>query len=296
MLDISRAEIIVVDEEAEREALRTAAAKSVGLDGVPMMSSSFVERSSALLEEEDEDQQQFFDEGSELGAVDDGQSLVLGSRRGGPLSPSSIISAQYQHLQQQHQQDQSSSSSTSLADALPLPVPYSPPAPLLSLPRFPSSLSSLKPYQQLSSSTQRHYPSSFLLSRRWKTRHLVLTSLKPSPSADTQAHLHIFRGDDEIERMRIDEDSIVHVVEGSKLPNVIEVGGVHAGGDREKENLRPSAMSLMGLSAMSNPAMAGALGGRNGKDAKVLWLLQMQDAESVRRWIAGVKGALLVQR
>ncbi|KAG8982823.1 hypothetical protein FRB90_006524 [Tulasnella sp. 427] len=107
--------------------------------------------------------------------------------------------------------------------------------------------------------------------------------------------------------MKIDEDSVVFVVEGDDpvtqgRKNVIKVGGRHAGGGgahsavgggRARTALAPPS-AMASLSVMGAPAMAVQLGGQ--MDFKVVWLLQCFDSTMMHQWIAAVKGALLVQR
>ncbi|KIO19710.1 hypothetical protein M407DRAFT_222281 [Tulasnella calospora MUT 4182] len=293
------------DEEAEREALRHEAARSVGL------TSTTISPPPPDLPEEDESYSQ-----------DASYEFI---RR--PSAPHSLSGA----LSPDHASSYAAASSTlatmrsaassqaSLSVETTHQVPITPSRPLpSSIPNYPATLAALSPFATTSSTLMRHYSgSTFFLgkARQWKSRHIVLTSFKPPPKPnapdvepDTQSHLHLFRNfaseEKELERMKIDEDSVVFVVEDDPVTqgrkNVIRIGGRHAGGGgshsavggRTTRLAPPSAMAS--LSVMGAPAMAVQMGGQ--LDFKVVWLLQCPDSQTMHQWIASVKGALLVQR
>ncbi|KAG9048156.1 hypothetical protein FS837_000666 [Tulasnella sp. UAMH 9824] len=295
------------DEEAEREALRHEAARSVGL------TSTTISPPPPDLPEEDESYSQ--DASYEfIRRPSAPQSLS------GALSPdhASSFAAASSTLATMRS---AASSQASLSVETTHQVPITPSRPLpSSIPSFPASLAAISPFATNSSTLMRHYSGgTFFLgkARQWKSRHIVLTSFKPPPKPnapdvepDTQSHLHLFRNfaseEKELERMKIDEDSVVFVVEEDPVTqgrkNVIKIGGMHAGGGSHsavggKITTRaalapPSAMAS--LSVMGAPAMAVHMGGQS--DFKVMWLLQCPDSQTMHQWIAAVKGALLVQR
>ncbi|KAG8907094.1 hypothetical protein FRB99_005349 [Tulasnella sp. 403] len=297
IVDIRPMNVEPTDEEVEREALRNEAAKSVGLVPPPI-----VERTSLPESPEEDDPKSPTDNSLDSAQVIRRASLPLS----GSLSPTIDHATFSPNLASIRS---AGSSMVSLSTET-----TTPPSGLsLKIPGFPATISSLSPFIQTSSTLLKHYAGgSFFLgkSRQWKSRHLVLTSLKPPPPAndptrdmDTQAHLHLFRSsateEKELERMRIDEDSVVFVVdEGPDVAGrkfVIKIGGLYAGGvTSTKDQRRKPLTSITTLSVVSQPSMAVSLG--EPQDTKVLWLVQCPDTETMQRWIASVKAALLVQR
>ena len=163
-------------------------------------------------------------------------------------------------------------------------------------PSYPATLNSLQPFIQHSSALLKYYPSqsAFLKlqrSRQWKLRHLVLTSFRcPSESPDsstgtgdntTRAQLHLFKssnGDEkEIERLFINQDSVIYVADGGFGGNkefVVKVAGCLCG---------------QGTSASSNAPSKTRI-------SPTVWLLQLPDLAQMQRWIQFIKSSVLTQR
>uniref|UniRef100_A0A0W0F3K1 PH domain-containing protein n=1 Tax=Moniliophthora roreri TaxID=221103 RepID=A0A0W0F3K1_MONRR len=162
------------------------------------------------------------------------------------------------------------------------------------IPPFPSTPSALTHFTQLSSTFPKYHPPSslriFALSKQWKTRFMVLSS-PPTPSLPAflsrgfgsssnstppVSYLHLFKSsageEKEIERLEINEDSVVFVAEeevgGRK--HVIKVGGVDVGAMRKDLNQEDSG--------------------------RTMWFLQMTDSVQAQKWIASIKNAILNQR
>lgn len=267
------------DEAEEREVLRNAAARAIGLDVEPRT------EDPPSFREEDEDDMQ---------TVEDGLSPSIRSLGQPRIKPFPFDSVSLSHSLARNMPTPASSAASLGGDTTQQHPPN--PSRFPTLPQFPCSISSLTAFSQTSSTLLKHYPGgSFFLgrSRQWKNRHLVLTSLKPPPSPDrsddpdTQAHLHLFRsssGDErELERMKINEDSMVFVTdEGSEVVGkkfVLKVGGLNAGGTANKDRAPRTPPSTS-----------------KEEDFKIMWLLQCSDSATVQRWIGFVKTAILVQR
>ena len=288
-------------EAQEREALRNEAARSVGLRDGPTLRRQM----SAQPDEEEESMYRGMTATSNGSLADSGESgppYRMNSEAPLPYRPSIATTKP--------------STSESLNQS---PTQYQ--TPIGTVPSFPAMFASIQPYAQSSSVLQRHYPSSgnfFSRSKdrdvkkggQWKNRHLVLTGSKNSPGADTVTHLHLFRtpnsstspavaAEREIERMRIDEDSMVCAVDESR-PWAIKIGGTHAGGSNARTQSRGVGSTMgvgMGMGAvgvMGSPAMAVSLGGMS--DIKVVWTVVCPSAEIMQAWISTIKAALFVQR
>jgi hypothetical protein len=164
------------------------------------------------------------------------------------------------------------------------------------LPPYPATLNSLQPFIQHSSALLKYYPSQsaflkFQRSRQWKLRHLVLTSFRCPSDSDsstgtgdnaTHAQLHLFKssnGDEkEIERLGINQDSVIYVADGGFDANkefVVKVAGFLCGG---------------GSFASSNNTPS------NATVAPTVWLLQLPDLGQMQRWIQFIKSSVLTQR
>ena len=161
------------------------------------------------------------------------------------------------------------------------------------LPSYPATLNSLQPFVQHSSALFKYYPSqsAFLRlqrSRQWKHRHLVLTSLRCPSESDsstgtgdntTQAQLHLFKssnGDEkEIERLGINQDSVIYVADGG-------FGG-------NKEFVVKVAGFLHGEVPPPSPS-------NSPSSTPTVWLLQLPDLVHMQRWIQFIKSSVLTQR
>jgi hypothetical protein len=239
------------DEEVEeRERLRDAAAQSIGLDPILMSR----EDSPKEKENELEDIEGFKTSESHLdtrspldSSVSDATMLSLEEPR--------RKTSQYTH-------SRSNSSS-------------------MTIPAFPSSTSDLAEFTQISSTLFRYYPPTslrlFSLSKHWKNRFLILSSPPSSSSSRGPAvsYLHLFKSsgteEKELERLEINEDSVVFVAEedvGSRK-GVVKVGGMVVGA-LKKEHCQAKG--------------------------QVMWFLQIVDPFEAQRWIAVIKNAVLGQR
>lgn len=264
----NRESMIQDTEEEERERLRDAAAQSIGLDpGI------LAERTSTL---EDESEDEMADEDpAELaslstnrdGDIDFGNSSRFESssfhnrRRAGSLAHST------RHAR----------TNSELAVIPPVPI-------------FPTTVSNLAPFMQISAVLPKHYPApsllKFSLSKQWKNRYIVMTSESPiqsftssrPTSAPTVSYLHLFKShnsyEKEIERMEINEDSVVFVNENNEeiagRRSVLRVGGIDCGAMRKVLNLED-----------------------NGR---TMWLLQVTESQELQKWISAVKNSVLSQR
>lgn len=162
------------------------------------------------------------------------------------------------------------------------------------LPPYPATLNSLQPFIQHSSVLLKYYPSqsAFLKlqkSRQWKLRHLVLTSFRcPSESESstgtgdnaTQAQLHLFKSSNgeekEIERLCINQDSVIYVADGG------------FGGNKEFVVKVAGYQRAEGAPTSSNNPPSSA--------AATVWLLQLPDLAQMQRWIQFIKSSVLTQR
>jgi hypothetical protein len=90
------------------------------------------------------------------------------------------------------------------------------------VPDFPVTITILATFTQNSAHLVKYYPSSslrlFALSKLWKNRYLILSSSSPrSSQAVSPSFRHLFRSSNaeerEIERLEINEDSVVFVAE-----------------------------------------------------------------------------------
>jgi hypothetical protein len=264
VIDISAARR---DEEEERERLREAAAHAIGL-GPALLQSSTIREDS--LEEVDEDQ-------TENGTARDVEVLR-------PLEPLTNRSAQSPTMSpSQHSHPPlGRSRQGSVVQMYPTHSRSNSTPPVL-LPAFPTTLSALAPATLLSSTVPKYYPPSslriFALAKQWKNRFMIITSPQPPPSrvaASNPSYLHLFRSsgseEKELERLEINEDSIVFVAEeevGARK-NVIKVGGQDVGALRKELNYEEAG--------------------------RTMWLLQMVEPMEAQRWIAAIKTAILSQR
>jgi hypothetical protein len=248
------------DEELEeRERLRDAAVQSIGLAPILIPES---QPDNVGTEEEEE----FTMEGSEQDRLPSlEQSHPASSTPSVTLSPKTV-----------HDRPRQTSWIA--------PVPGSfPSATSRTIPAFPTTISTLTPFTQLSSSIPKFYPPTslriFSLSRNWKNRFIILTSPPPIPRASigpTTSHLHLFKssgqGEEELERLEINEDSVVFVAEedAGGRRNVVKVGGDDVGN--------------------VNKVLNHQSGGRT------MWFLQITNSAEAQKWIAAIKNAILAQR
>jgi hypothetical protein len=238
------------DEEVEeRERLRDAAAQSIGLDPVLMS----IEDTP---KEEDEHDLSFDDVEGPRRA-----SLSLRSSYN-PVAPDPMPQF-IEPLRRNSQLSHSRSSS-------------------MAIPSFPSSPSAVMEFMRMSSSFPKYYPPTslriFSLSKHWKGRFLVLSSPPPfpPPRGSPVSYLHLFKSaspeEKELERLEINEDSVVFVAEeeiGNRR-SVVKVAGVNVG--VPKSELNPQ------------------------EKGQVMWFFQILDPFEAQRWIAVIKNIILGQR
>ncbi|KAG9026573.1 hypothetical protein FRB95_008695 [Tulasnella sp. JGI-2019a] len=312
-------------EEAEREALREEAAKSVGL----------VERDPPP------DVQDLISQRGSEDALRNRPSVLSSSAS---LLSSTETTSKWVSVTKPPQPPASTSSTMTSEPTLPAVTSSSQAPPSSSthsvqvqnIPAYPASLASLAQFVQLSSIMTRHYTGgsfNFLggKNKKWKPRLFVLTSHKPPPNpqhpdvdTDTQAHVHLFRLSStsttineeqhiEIERLKIDEDSVVFVVDNDNAGSdvigrkwVVKLGGLHGGGGSVTTYSSASSWVVGGTGGTGGMAAIGVMGSPSmmqslavvgrPQDLKVRWLVQCPDEETMRKWIAAVKAAVLVQR
>lgn len=250
------------DEVEERERLRDAAAHSIGLDPILMSTEDSVKE---VDENENENENQASFEGHQdlahdgVGTLDD---IPTDGRFPNDYRISDLMLQSYGEPLRKNSLPSYKSSS-----------------PTTPIPGFPSTVVNLAEFTQNSSNLTKHYPTTslrlFTLSKNWKNRFLVLSSAPSVPSqGPTVSYLHLFRSsgaeEKELERLEINEDSVVFVAEedvaGRK--NVVKVGGVDVG-------------------ALKVPSPEGV---------KTMWFLQIVDPSEAQKWITLVKNVVLSQR
>ena len=162
------------------------------------------------------------------------------------------------------------------------------------IPIYPTTVAALANFTQLSRVLPKYYPGNqllkFALTKQWKNRFIVMSSpfqntlssslpSRPTPTtAPTVSYLHLFKSNNpserELERLEINEDSVVFVNENNEeisgRRNVLRVGGVDCGAMKKDLNVEE--------------------GGRT------MWLLQVTDQQELQRWISAIKTAVLSQR
>ena len=263
-----------LDEEMEeRERLRDAAAQSIGLglEILQEMQTREREREQSI-DEVDEEQER-----SEPNLDGTFEALDAPASTGRPARSSSISSAP-RPTSRLSGRRRSGSWAQSLSHSR---TRSTTPAP--SVPPFPTTLASLKQATVLSAALTKYHPPSslliFALSKQWKGRFMVLSSpTLPSSRNRTlsASYLHLFKSsgveDKELERLEINEDSVVFVAEedvgGRKC--VVKVGGLDVGASKRELNHR--------------------VGGRT------MWFLQILDQTEAQKWIAAIKNIILSQR
>ncbi|KAF4617424.1 hypothetical protein D9613_006089 [Agrocybe pediades] len=154
---------------------------------------------------------------------------------------------------------------------------------IVPIPPFPSTVSSITPFTQCAGVLPKYYtPSSlriFALSRNWKERYIILSApatLVTKGQVPAVSYLHLFktsnRDDKELERLEINEESVVFVSEGEVggRRHVIKVGGTDVGA-MKKEYIHEEGGHTM-------------------------WFLQFSDPVEAQKWITDIKNAILGQR
>lgn len=264
----NRKSMIQDTEEAERERLRDAAAQSIGLDPGIM-----AERISTIIDDESEEEM-VDDDPAELASLSTNRDADADLSNALRFDSNSFYNRRRAGSLAHSVRHARSTSET----ASPLPP----------VPTFPTTVSNLAPFVQISAVLPKHYPApsllKFSLSKQWKNRYIIMTSPAQSftphrpTSAPTVSYLHLFKShnsfEKEIERMEINEDSVVFVNENNEeiagRRGVLRVGGVDCGAMRKVLNLED-----------------------NGR---TMWLLQVTESQELQKWIAAVKNSVLSQR
>jgi hypothetical protein len=152
------------------------------------------------------------------------------------------------------------------------------------VPSFPTNVTDLAQLKQAAITLHKYHPPSSLRifalsSMNWKTRYMVLstsTTLVTRGSSPQVSYLHLFKssgGDEkEIERLEINEDSVVFVAEADVggRKHVVKVGGVDVGALKKELNYEE--------------------GGRT------MWFLHITDPAEAQKWITTIKTTILGQR
>lgn len=271
-----------MEEEVERERLRDAAAQSIGLDP-DMMSRS----PTSVLDNHD------FGFGDDIHESDLDHDTETENPTSGSLGPSregsyishsmwaNDLSSSLGHRGRTGSVNIAAKSSNTCSPAVAPTIPV-----------YPTTVTGLVTFAQLSRLLPKYYPNHQLLkfaSKPWKNRFIVMsspcqplsssTSSRPTPTtAPTVSYLHLFKSDNpsekELERLEINEDSVAFVnannEEISGRRNVLRVGGVDCGAMKKDLNIEQ--------------------GGRT------MWLLQVSDQQELRQWISAIKNSVLSQR
>ena len=274
------------EEEEERERLRDAAAQSIGLDP-DLMCKSPTSPLGTLDFGFDGDHEE-----SDYGHEAEADELTYGSHepsREGSYVSSSVwandLPSSQSHRARVGSLNITAKSSNTSAPALTPTIPV-----------YPATAASLANFTQLSRVLPKYYPGNqllkFALTKQWKNRFIVMSSpvqpnqslssshsSRPTPTtAPTVSYLHLFKSNNpsekELERLEINEDSVVFVNENNEeisgRRNVLRVGGVDCGAMKKDLNVEE--------------------GGRT------MWLLQVSDQQELQRWISAIKNAVLGQR
>jgi len=153
------------------------------------------------------------------------------------------------------------------------------------VPTYPATVSSLTQWQQLASMIPKYYPPSSLRiltlsnSKSWKVRYIMLTSptaIITRAKTPAVSYLHLFKDsrpdEKELERLVIDEDSIVSVPddEVGRRRHVIKVEGIEGSTYNEELNVEESG--------------------------RTMWFLQIQDHAELQKWISSIRNTILNQR
>lgn len=273
-----------LEEEVERERLRDAAAHSIGLDPDLMSKSP-----TSVLGHHD------FGFGDEYHGSDHDDDAETEHPTSGSLGPSregsyisnsmwaNDLSSSLGHRGRAGAANVAVKSSNTCAPAVTPTIPV-----------YPTTVAGLASFTQLSRVLPKYYPGNqllkFALTKQWKNRFIVMSSpcqqtlsyshsSRPTPTtAPTVSYLHLFKSNNpsekELERLEINEDSVVFVNENNEeisgRRNVLRVGGVDCGAMKKDLNVEE--------------------GGRT------MWLLQVSDQQELQRWISAIKNAVLSQR
>lgn len=254
-------------EDEERNHLKQMAAQAIGLSPF-MVSTDHQSREDSTTDEDYEEEHRASGSQNEPSSISDSLPNVGGrSPHGSSLSVS--VASQQPPPSRYRSGSVSHSHSNSLT--------------LAPIPPFPTSVAALSSFKQRVGDYPKYYPPSslrlFALSKNWKTRYLILSSpatLVTRSQAPAVSYLHLFkssnREEKELERLEINEDSVVFVSEeevGGKR-HVIKVGGADVGAMKKEYT--------------------------HEEGGHIMWLLQIPDPVEAQRWITDIKNAILGQR
>jgi len=274
------------EEEEERERLRDAAAQSIGLDPDLMSKSPTSPQGNLDFGFSDGLEDSIYDHDTEPDNPTSGSHAP--SREGSYVSNSiwaNDLSSSQGHRGRAGSVNIAAKGSNSSAPALTPTIPV-----------YPTTVAALANFTHLSRILPKYYPGNhllkFALMKQWKNRFIIMSSpvqpnttlssshsSRPTPTtAPTVSYLHLFKSNNpsekELERLEINEDSVVFVNENNEeisgRRNVLRVGGVDCGAMKRDLNVEE--------------------GGRT------IWLLQVSDQQELQRWISGIKNAVLGQR
>lgn len=154
---------------------------------------------------------------------------------------------------------------------------------IVPIPPFPSTVAALSQFHESSGVFPKYYPPSslriFALSKNWKNRYIFLSTpatFITKGRTPAVSYLHLFKSagaeEKELERLEINEDSVVFVSEeevGGKR-HVIKVGGADVGAMKKEYT--------------------------HEEGGHIMWLLQISDQTVAQKWITNIKTAILSQR
>ncbi|KAG6841714.1 hypothetical protein C0991_007986 [Blastosporella zonata] len=260
------------DEEVEeRDRLREVAVQALGLQVIPTPEAhSLVESVEEEVEEEEE--------AVEYDKPALSPSAEVDAFNFAPLSPKDSVHSivppspvPFNRLRSQSLLVHSRANSISI----------SPPPPPLPIPPFPATFTAIDQFQQSGTMLYKYYQSSslriFALSKNWRHRFMVLSSPTTTRnSGPSVSYLHLFKSsageDKEMERLEINEDSVVFIAEeevgGRK--HVVKVGGVDVGAMKKDLNTEEAG--------------------------RTMWFLNITDPTEAQKWITVIKTAILGQR
>jgi hypothetical protein len=261
VIEISAARI--AEDNQERLRLRDAAAQSLGLG--PVLQSG----SNSYGSLDDEEVARAEDDVSAIEQSADQHSLLVSPQASTSLKPSHS-----KGLHSTHSRTNSSTFSPTTSTS----ISTSP------IPPFPATPADLFQYIQKSSILPKFYPPPsiriFSFNKQWKLRHIVFTS----PPSARASYLHLFKAtkrlndqasrETELERLEIDENSVVFVAEEELVggrKGVIKVGGIDTGIVKKELN-------------------------SSHDDSRTTWILQVEDQKEAQNWIEAIKGSILQLR
>ncbi|KAF8908948.1 hypothetical protein CPB84DRAFT_1724769 [Gymnopilus junonius] len=262
------------DEELEeRNRLKQMAAEAIGL-GPFMVSPDSQSRQSSMTTNEDDNDRNYTQRGTEVDRVGYGRgpgstpNVVGRSPHGSSLSVS--VPSQPPHGGRFRSGSMATYNPSGSKTIAPIPP-------------FPTNVASLASFKQSVGLFPKYYPPSslriFALSKNWKNRYIILSTpatLVTRDQGPAVSYLHLFKSanneDTELERLEINEDSVVFVSEeevGGKR-HVIKVGGADVGAMRKEYT--------------------------HEEGGHTMWLLQIPDQSEAQTWITNIKNAILGQR